>query len=72
VYVVQHLRDFGSFEINKCDPGRQREDCILVAEEEILNEIENQPRSTRRRANHLAVVQFVVWPLRKSVKKEAF
>jgi hypothetical protein len=72
VYVVQHLRDFGSFEINKCDLGRQREDCILVAEEEILNEIENQPRSTRRLANHLAVFQFVVWPLRKFVKKEVF
>jgi hypothetical protein len=36
--------------------GCQREDRILVAEEEILQEIENQPRtSTRRLANHLGV-----------------
>jgi hypothetical protein len=49
---VQHFRDF----------GRQREDRILIAEEEILHEIENQPRtSTRRLANHLGVSQFVVW-----------
>jgi DNA-binding Lrp family transcriptional regulator len=33
-----------------------------IAEEEILHEIENQPRtSTRRFANHLGVSQFVVW-----------
>jgi hypothetical protein len=38
--------------MNKRD---QREDRILVAEE-ILHEIENQPRtSTRRLANHLGV-----------------
>jgi hypothetical protein len=48
VNVVQHLRDFGRFEMN----GRQREERILIAEEEILHEIENQPRtSTRRLAN---------------------
>jgi hypothetical protein len=41
VNVVQHLRDFGHFEMNKRDLGRQREDRILVAEEEILHEIEN-------------------------------
>jgi hypothetical protein len=36
--------------------------CILVAEEEILHEIENQPRrSTRRLANYLGVSHFVVW-----------
>jgi hypothetical protein len=29
--------------MNKHDLGRQREDHILVAEEEILDEIENQP-----------------------------
>jgi hypothetical protein len=59
---VQHLRGFGRFEMNKRDLGRQREDRILVAEEEILHEIENQPRtSTRRLANHLGVSQFVVW-----------
>jgi hypothetical protein len=57
---VQHLRDFGRFEMNKRDLGRQREDCILVAEE-ILHEIENQPRtSTRRLSNHLRVSQFAV------------
>jgi hypothetical protein len=62
VYVVQHLRDFGHFEMNKCDLGRQREDRILVAKEEILHEIENRARtSTRRLANHLRVSQFVVW-----------
>jgi DNA-binding Lrp family transcriptional regulator len=33
-----------------------------IAEEEILHEIENQPRtSIRRLANHLRVSQFVVW-----------
>jgi hypothetical protein len=53
---VQHLCDFGRFEMNKRDIGRQREDQILVAEEEILDEIENQPRT-----NHLGVSQFVVW-----------
>jgi hypothetical protein len=59
---VQHLRDFGRFEMNKRDLGRQREDRILVAEEEILHEIENQPQtSTRRFANHLGVSQFVIW-----------
>jgi hypothetical protein len=41
VNVVQHLCDFGPFEINKRYLGRQREDRILVAEEEILHEIEN-------------------------------
>jgi hypothetical protein len=59
---MHHLRDFGSFDMNKRDLGRQREDRILAAEEEILHEIENQPRtSTRRLANQLGVSQFVVW-----------
>jgi hypothetical protein len=35
VNVVQHLRDFARFEMNL--------DRILIAEEEILHEIENQP-----------------------------
>jgi hypothetical protein len=35
VNVVQHLRDFEHFEMNKRDLGRQREDQILVAEEDI-------------------------------------
>jgi hypothetical protein len=34
---------FRRFEMNKRDLGRQREDRILVAEEDILHEIENQP-----------------------------
>jgi hypothetical protein len=56
---VQHLRDFGRFEMNKRDLGRQRKDRILVAEEEIFHEIESQPRiSTRGLANHLGVSQF--------------
>jgi hypothetical protein len=59
---VQHLRDFGRFEMNKRNLGRQREDRILVAEEEILHEIENQPQtSSRRLANHVRVSQFIVW-----------
>jgi hypothetical protein len=38
--------------MNKRDLGHQWEDRILVAEEEILHEIENQPRkSSRRLAN---------------------
>jgi hypothetical protein len=58
---VQHLRDYGRFEMNKRNLGCQREDRILVTEEEILHEIENQPRtSTRRLANHLGVSQIVV------------
>jgi hypothetical protein len=44
VNVVQHLRDFGRFEVNKRDLGCQREDRILVAEEEIIYEIENRLR----------------------------
>jgi hypothetical protein len=32
---VQHLRDFGRFEMNKRNLGRQREDRTLVAEKEI-------------------------------------
>jgi hypothetical protein len=56
VNVVQHLRDFRRFKKNKRDLGRRREDRILVADEEILHEIENQPRtSTRCFANHLGV-----------------
>jgi hypothetical protein len=42
VNVGQHLRDFGCFEMNERDLGRQREDGVSVAEEEILHEIENQ------------------------------
>jgi hypothetical protein len=47
VNVVQHLRDFGRPEMNKRDLLHQREDRILVAGEEILHEIENQPRTSR-------------------------
>jgi hypothetical protein len=32
INVVQHLRDFGRFEMNKPDLGRQREERILIAE----------------------------------------
>jgi hypothetical protein len=39
VNVVQHLCEFGRFEIDKRDLGRQREDRIL--EEEFHPEIEN-------------------------------
>jgi hypothetical protein len=62
VNVVQHLRDYGRFEMNKRNLGCQREDRILVTEEEILHEIENQPRTSTRRpnANHLGVSQIVV------------
>jgi hypothetical protein len=44
VNVVQHFRDFGRFEMNKLDLGRQLEDRILVAKEEVLHKTENQPR----------------------------
>jgi hypothetical protein len=37
---VQYLRDFGRFEMNKRDLGRQREDRILVAEDDIPHEIQ--------------------------------
>jgi hypothetical protein len=39
---VQHLRDFGRFEMGKRDLGHQRKDHILVADEDIFHEIENQ------------------------------
>jgi hypothetical protein len=42
VNVVQHLRDFELFKMNKRDLGRQLEDRILVAEEVILYETKNQ------------------------------
>jgi hypothetical protein len=59
VNVVQHLRDFGRFEMNKRDLGRQQEYHILIAEEEIHQEIENQSRtSTRSPSNLLRVSQF--------------
>jgi hypothetical protein len=35
VNIVQHLRNFGRFYLNKRDLDRQREDRILVAEEDI-------------------------------------
>jgi hypothetical protein len=41
VNVIHYLRDFGSFNMNKRDLGRQEEDRIFAAEEEILHEIEN-------------------------------
>jgi hypothetical protein len=54
---VQYLRDFERFEMNF---GRQREGCILVAEEKIIHEIENLPRTSNQRlANHVGVSQFV-------------
>jgi hypothetical protein len=48
VNVVQHLREFERFEMNKNkrDLGRQQEDRILVAQKKILHEIENQPRTS--------------------------
>jgi hypothetical protein len=58
VNVVQHLRDFGRFEMNERDLGRQREDRILVAEEEILHEIDSVSRCKFKT------------PLRKFVKTE--
>jgi hypothetical protein len=53
VNVVQHLRDFGRFEMNKRDLGRHRQDRILVAEEEIFHEIENQVRTSRYSVSQL-------------------
>jgi hypothetical protein len=40
VNVVQYLRNFGRFGVNTDDFGRQREDRILVAKEEIPHEIQ--------------------------------
>jgi hypothetical protein len=62
VNVEQHLRNFVRFEMNKCDLGRQPQDRILVAEEEILHDIENQPSL----ANQLGV------QLQLRVQKEYF
>jgi hypothetical protein len=57
--------------MNKRCLGRQREDRILVAEEEILHETENQPRkSTRGLANNLGVSQFVVWLRAQNASQE--
>jgi hypothetical protein len=40
VNVVQHLRDFGRFEMNERDFDHQQQGRILVAEEDIPHEIE--------------------------------
>jgi hypothetical protein len=78
---VQNIHDFGRFEMNKGDLGRQREDGILDAEEEIRHEIENQPRtSTHYSASCKYPGSFSVCsltakfkiPLMKFVKTEAF
>jgi hypothetical protein len=42
VNVAQHLRDFGRFEMTKLDVGRQREDRISVAEENVPHEIQKR------------------------------
>jgi hypothetical protein len=42
VNVAQHLRDCERFEMDKRDLGRQREDRILVAEEDIPHEIQER------------------------------
>jgi hypothetical protein len=42
VHVVQHLRDFGRFDLNKRDVGCQREGRILVAQEDIPHEIQER------------------------------
>jgi hypothetical protein len=56
--------------MSKPDLGRQRE-RILVAEEEILHEIENHPQtSISRLVRHLGVSYFIVW-LPKFFKTEA-
>jgi hypothetical protein len=39
VNVVEHLHDFGRFELNKRDLGRQRQDRISVAEDNISHEL---------------------------------
>jgi hypothetical protein len=39
---VQHLRNFGRFEMNKYDLGHQQENHILVAEEDVLHEIQER------------------------------
>jgi hypothetical protein len=39
VNVAQHLRDFGRFEMSERDLGREREDRIVLAEEEIRHKI---------------------------------
>jgi hypothetical protein len=40
VNVAQDLRDFGRFEMNKRDLGRQQEDRIAAAEKDIPHEIQ--------------------------------
>jgi hypothetical protein len=40
--VLQHIRDFRRFEINKRDLVHQREDPILVADENITYEIQER------------------------------
>lgn len=60
--VVRHLREFGSFEMNTTDIGRQRKNETLEVEEVILQEIENRPEiSTRRLAAEVGVSHFLVW-----------
>jgi hypothetical protein len=75
VNVVQHLRDFGCFEMNLRDLGRQRKDRILVAEE-ILHESGKPVTNEVLGVLQITCGSFTVYkfetPLRKFVKTEAF
>jgi hypothetical protein len=72
---VQHLRDFGRFEMNKRDLGRQREDRILVSEKKYLTTLktshEQKYSASCKSPGSFSVCEFKT-PLRKFVKTEAF
>jgi hypothetical protein len=51
--IVQHLRDFGGFEMNKRDLGRQREDGILAQKKKFFTKLKtshDERRDTGARA----------------------
>lgn len=60
--AVQHLRDFGKFNPNDHDRGRQRSGAVIEIEPEILDVVAEEPNiSIRRLALRMGVSTFIVW-----------
>jgi hypothetical protein len=68
---VNVVRFRAFFIMNKRDLRRQREDRILVAEEEILHGIENQPGTSRYLASCKSPGSFLVCSLAASSKRRS-
>ena len=61
IYIIQHIRDHGTFKPQIHDPSRGKTDRILEAEEHILERGEEKPNiRTRRLTAEVSVSQFVV------------